>query len=670
MDRTGSILAVDFGNVTTRVVLFDLVDGEYRVVGRGESLTTMHPPHYNITLGLRRVIRDLGNAMNRRFIDGNGQIITPEGADRSGVDYFITTASAGRPLRVVLVGLLPDISLDSAYRAISGAYVEVVNTIHLYNALTEEEQLNAILLSRPDVILITGGTDGGAKGALLSLMKGIRLALQVTDKNIRPSVIYAGNSKIVPQIKALFEDLTETLIANNIRPWIEAEQYESVQLEISKAYDTFKERQVGGFQDIAEISESGVLPTSQSYTLLAELIYKLEKHNVLVADMGSASTVIAGVFDGKLYTRISPQYGLGHSAKDMLNEIGADKIKAWLPFYSQPNEISNYALNKAVRPSSVPISLREAYLEHAFLRAGMQNLMEEVRYAYENSTNKPEIPPIETIVVGGSAITKVGNGQYSLLLVADSLQPRGISTVYADPYGVIPALGGLAQVNPLATVKLLEANNLELLGTLVSIEGMPNKNRVAARLRIFTENDKVDYELKGGQVLALSLPLGYTIEVQIRLQGGLTLNGKRRLRVKLQGGSGGILFDARGRSLNIGNTIEERAQNMPLWVQSATEDPLIPIPADWLIAPMPSTDDLTAEELDLMGDLINNTAKPTRQRWSLFGRGKAQTAKTAASQDDLENDEFMRALEDAEQPKSTKGGKKANDDMDELRGLL
>ncbi|MCL4252991.1 MAG: glutamate mutase L, partial [Anaerolineae bacterium] len=99
----GSILAVDFGSVTTRAVLIDVVDGAYRLIARAEERTTDGFPAFDLDIGLDRVLRQLTEITGRRFRDETGVIISPERPDRSGVDLFAITASLGKPLQAVIV---------------------------------------------------------------------------------------------------------------------------------------------------------------------------------------------------------------------------------------------------------------------------------------------------------------------------------------------------------------------------------------------------------------------------------------------------------------------------------------------------------------------------------------------------------------------------------------
>ncbi len=52
-------------------------------------------------------------------------------------------------------------------------------------------------------------------------------------------------------------------------------------------------------------------------------------------------------------------------------------MRDWLPFAATDAEITAYAMNKALRPASVPETVRELYLEHALLRAALRTLVRD-----------------------------------------------------------------------------------------------------------------------------------------------------------------------------------------------------------------------------------------------------------------------------------------------------
>ena len=139
--RSGSILAVDFGNVQTRALLIDLVDGLYQLVARGETRTTAGFPANDARLGLNRVVEQITAVTGRKLLTNDGKVISPEQNDRSGVDYFVTTASTGTrdgemrpqacPIPASAGGALPRLgrSVVSAMDASSSRFWEVL--VHL-----------------------------------------------------------------------------------------------------------------------------------------------------------------------------------------------------------------------------------------------------------------------------------------------------------------------------------------------------------------------------------------------------------------------------------------------------------------------------------------------------------------------------------------------------------
>lgn len=648
MAQAGSILTADFGSIHTRVVLVDVVDGEYRIVAREEGLSTLGYPVDDVGVGLQRLVNHVEEVTGRQFYDSSGQIITPEDGSRRGVDTFITTSSAGRPIRAVMVGLMPEISLTTALRAISSAFIEPVAQIHLRDGLSEEERLNALMLTRPDLIFISGGTDGGAQTALVNILQTVQLALRITDPTLRPTIVYAGNHALTETVETMFGELTTLLKASNIRPNMEDESFESVLVELGKAYDKHRETHGNSFHSVASMTSTGILPTPQSYAAVAEYFAQVNQGDVLAVDIGSTSSILVGVFNKQTSTRISTTKGLGHSAATLLQEVGEDAVAAWLPFYPNMGEIRNYAMNKAVRPTSIPLNLRELYLEHALLRAGMRQMMQRARELWPEVEGVGALEPVKTVIAGGAALTNTGNAAYNMLLIADCLQPTGITDIKTDPYGLIPAMSALARFNPDAAVQLLDGDGLEHLGVLLSIDGQPPFDKVVARLKITTsDGDSVDSELRGGHFLTLPVPHDVILDIRISCARGFSIGGKRRLRLKLAGGTAGIVFDARGRVFAPPTTVEERAAQMPQWVSDATDDTVIAIPEEWLIAP----------EASDAGDRVVSTSQ-------------AATTDSASALDELaalddDDGDFLDIISGDEDPP-------ADDDDDEmdLRDLL
>src|SRR5579871_5330237 len=75
-----SLLVADCGSVFTKVSLFGLVEGQYRLLARGTAPTLIQPPVEDITAGVMEAIREIEGITGRHFISEK-QIISPEQAD-------------------------------------------------------------------------------------------------------------------------------------------------------------------------------------------------------------------------------------------------------------------------------------------------------------------------------------------------------------------------------------------------------------------------------------------------------------------------------------------------------------------------------------------------------------------------------------------------------------
>src|SRR5712692_10962574 len=89
-----SILVADCGSVFTKVSLLGLVEGQYRLMARGEAPTTVAPPYQDISKGIIQAINEVEFITGRHFVD-NGRIISPEKPTGDGIDLFVATIRAG-----------------------------------------------------------------------------------------------------------------------------------------------------------------------------------------------------------------------------------------------------------------------------------------------------------------------------------------------------------------------------------------------------------------------------------------------------------------------------------------------------------------------------------------------------------------------------------------------
>ncbi|MBN1966123.1 MAG: glutamate mutase L [Anaerolineae bacterium] len=564
---TKSILAADFGSVNTRLVLIDRVAGTYRLVARASTRTTDSDPLRDVTAGLNRAILDLVERTGRQMLDGV-DIIKPETQTGVGVDRVVVTASAGRPLRVVLVGLMPTISLASGQHVLEGSYVEMVETLSGADILTAEQRLNRILRCQPDLIAIVGGTDAGAEAPILELVDLVRDAVRIAPNP--PQVLYAGNRALQAVVRERLGDVAHLLQSDNVRPGLADEQIGPAQLELAAAYNAFR-MSGSGFATIAEISDLGILPTAQSFTTVVRYLGEVKRREtpgVLAVDVGSGTTTVAASIQQQPFANVRTDLGLGHSAAGLLDATTGGNIRRWLTYDASDARIADYAVNKTMRPATVPQNARDLELEYALAREAIRVTMAQVRtYWQQAHPEAPALPRLSPLIGAGAALTNAPSPGYAALVLLDALQPSGVTDLWLDPAGIIPALGALAYVAPAAVVQMLETGDLTPLGTAICVDGKPALGKGSVQVRIKLDDGQViKHKVSGGMVWAYPLPPGQHASVRLSLSRGLSVNGKRRLRLTLTGGAAGLIIDARGRPLPLLRDAEARAMLYPAWV--------------------------------------------------------------------------------------------------------
>lgn len=568
--QMNSILAIDFGSVNTRVVLIDLVNGQYRLVTRTQTSTTVAPPISDVTIGLSRAIENLQESVQRRFIDSEGLLILPEDEGGNGIDQLVATSSASRPLNAVLVGLMPEISIRSALHALTGTYINVSATLSIADQEDEETQINKILKSKPDVVFISGGTDGGNVDAVLDLIRLVSLAVKLVHDDERPIVIYAGNQDLAETVRRTFADTdTHVHIANNIRPSLNEEDLGAVRLYLARGYNDFMAQQEAGFDAVAGYTHTGVVPTAQSISNVVRWLGELpqQRKGILHLDVGSSTSTLVTSLRQEVNARIHSDMGVGHSILSTVEQIDSGRVSGWLPFPFSEDDLMDYAYNKALLPESIPETEREMLIEQAIGREIVHTLMAEA---------DDLISYYSPLIVSGAVFCETPHPGITAMLIIDAFEVEGIVDLYVDRFAIVPALGAIAYINSQATVQVFENQGVTSLGAAFCATGRPRAQgrRPAMRIAITLASGRViNKELMPGEIWAAPLSPGQQATVDVRLGRGLKIDGRRRVKKQVVSGTAGLVFDARGRPLNF-VPLKQRPEMLNMWWQSLTDNTL------------------------------------------------------------------------------------------------
>lgn len=562
-----SVLAIDFGSVNTRALLFDVVEGQYTFVASGLAPCTWGAPYFDALESLNIALNHLKQITGRTLLDEEEVLILPGRDDGTGVDRLVLTFSAGEELKIVVTGLLSDVSLESAQRAASAAYARVVDSISLSDHRRSEIQLDALLKVRPDIILMAGGTDGGASRSIFRTADLIALTCRLLPREERPEIIFAGNQTVAARIKEGLGKWTNVHIAPNLRPTIDLEDTSPGINILSQTVSVIRSRRTHGLDGLGSIASAPILPTAAAFGRMIRFLGQVydDSKGVLGVDVGASWTTIAAASRKVNALNVTP-VGSGSGAAEILRTSSLTEITRWLPVHMQPEEVRDCIYQKSIHPSSIPDSLEGLWIEQAVARQAMRIGMAKTTTRWPNLGSS-----FEPILVSGSVVTHAPTPQQSLLMILDGLQPTGLTTIILDQNSLTPALGSIAYFNSLLPVQVFESGAFLPLATVVSPVSSAREGTPILHARLQYDNGEEDvFEVVKGSLLSLPLRFGVTGKLYLQPLRGTQIDPRLRPTggFKIRGGICGAVIDARGRPLNLPAEDGRRRELMKKWAMA------------------------------------------------------------------------------------------------------
>ncbi len=556
--ESDSVLAIDIGSATTRAMLFDVVEGRYRFVAIGQAPSTAHAPFNDISPGVETAIEKLQEITGRIFLDADRRLISSVQADGSGVEAVSATISAGATLKVVIAGLLSDVSLESAKNLAESTYAQIVESLSLNDTRKAEEQIDAILKANPDLIIIAGGTDNGASQSLQKIMEIIGLAAYLMPSDRRPVIIFSGNKEMDGEVRELLEPLSSGLYTtSNIRPSVEVEDLTHARKELARAVVSIRKKHIPGVDEIDMWSGGHMLPSAFAEGRIIQLLSKLYGAGkaVLSVNLGASAATLTAGFGNRLYTKAYPQLGIGVNIAELFEYTTSENIARWLTIDISPQRISDYIYTKTLYPNSIPATKDDLQIEQALGREALRIALQKVQDklpADVPALKKDLLPLFEIILAGGSIISNAPTLGQSLLILLDALQPVGVSTLILDQNNLLPALGAAAEINSILPVQALETGAFVNLATVVAplCSARNGVNILKASLR--RSNGTVSVaELKQGGLEVLPLKIGEVADLVLQpfYRANIGRGAGRKISMKVGGSALGVVLDGRGRPL-------------------------------------------------------------------------------------------------------------------------
>ena len=584
-----SILATDCGSTTTKAILIEKRGDEYHLVVRGEAPTTVEAPVEDVTAGVINAITEVEELAGRRLLK-DGQIIKPQQGNE-GTDLYISTSSAGGGLQMMVAGVVRNLTAESAERAALGAGAIVMDVIAANDKRLPHEKIERIRHLRPDMVLLSGGIDGGTTSHVVELAEIIEAANPKPRLGVsyQLPVIYAGNKDASEIVGERLGDKMALEVVDNLRPVLERENLMPTRLKIQDQFLEHVMAHAPGYRKLISWTDAPIMPTPGAVGAIMQTIAARQNIEVVGVDIGGATTDVFSVFKNQegeaIFNRtVSANLGMSYSISNVLAEAGMENVLRWVPFDIDVSDLGNRIKNKMIRPTTIPQVLEELIIEGAIAREALRlafnqhkQLAVELRGVQQQRTISEAFAQSETgatlvdmlsldlIVGSGGVLSHAPRRNQAMLMMIDAFQPEGVTHLAVDSIFMMPQLGVLAQVNEAAATQVFERDCLIHLGTCIAPVGITSPGNLGV-----TISGDLTETVPFGELRLYPLGVGEKARVTIQPERRLDMGAGRGqpVEAEVEGGVVGLVVDTRGRPLEVSNASSERVALLKKWFQA------------------------------------------------------------------------------------------------------
>ncbi len=599
-DKVKSIIATDCGSTTTKAILIEEVDGVFRLIARGEAPTTVEAPFEDVTIGVRNAIRELEELVGKKFLQDNEErgVMTPRKDPKTGVDIYLSTSSAGGGLQMMVAGVVKNMTAESAERAALGAGAIVMDAIAINDGRLPYQKIQRIRQLRPDMILVSGGIDGGTISHVAELAELISAAEPRPRLGIGYNlpIIYAGNKDARNYMKDILGSKTDLRIVDNLRPVLERELLGPARHEIHNLFMEHVMAQAPGYNKLMKWADAPIMPTPGAVGLIIENTAKQENISVVGVDIGGATTDVFSVFQETFNRTVSANLGMSYSICNVLTEAGVENILRWVPFDIDQGDLRNRIRNKMIRPTTIPQTLEDLVIEQALAREalrlafdhhkslavglrGIQQVRDISQTFEQSSTGETLVDPMELgmIIGSGGVLSHAPRRIQAVLMMLDAFQPEGVTRITVDSIFMAPQLGVLSTIHPTAANDVFQRDCLVRLGTAIAPVGVAKEGDACVTVVATLPNGEVaEKAVPYGSIDTIPLAEGFA-DVAIHPARGFDVGAGRghELKDRLEGGVGGLIIDARGRQpFSLPSDTENRIRKLVEWYKALDVYPM------------------------------------------------------------------------------------------------
>ncbi len=442
-------LLIDIGSTFTKIAAVDLENES--IVAKTRSPTTVED---DVTKGILKAL----TSIDKEIGGWEGK-------------QMLACSSAAGGLRMVSIGLVPELSSEAAKRAALGAGAKIVA---LYSFQLTRQEIQQIESLSPDIILLAGGTDGGNERAIL------HNAGVLARSSLSAPIIVAGNKCVYDEIDNIFRTTSKNykLVANAMP--------EIGRLEVDECREAIREVfmanivKAKGLDKAKDLVGDIIMPTPAAVlngaTLLGQGIEgEPGLGELIVIDVGGATTDVYSIAQGTptrgaVIMRGLPEpfakrtvegdLGVRHNIDTLLKLCGSKEVAV------DSEVIADFHAD----PSKTPVNEREMEVDVELARVAVETSFErhvgkvEIVYGPHGEmvvqTGK-DLSRVTTVIGTGGPIihasrpAEILQGVLNASRNGNLLKPQR-ATFYLDEHYIMYAMGLLARSAPGPALRTLK----------------------------------------------------------------------------------------------------------------------------------------------------------------------------------------------------------------------
>jgi uncharacterized protein (TIGR01319 family) len=392
------------------------------------------------------------------------------------------------------------------------------------------ERIEKIRHIKPDIVLVTGGVDGGATSHVVEMAE-ILVAASPRPRfgdTLKLPVIYAGNAEAAEEVSQILSKKAQVVVVPNVRPTLEQENLGPAREAIHEFFLSHVMSHSPGYGKLMSWSPVAIMPTPAAVGDIVQMYAKQTGQNVLCVDIGGATTDVFSVFVDRAGTHafnrtVSANLGMSYSVANVLVEAGVSNIARWLPFDLGETELRDRLRNKMIRPTSIPQTVHDLWLEQAVCREALRLSLDHHRSlaiglegkrekgiadVFKQSSERYELVDLmrlDVAIGSGGVLSHAPSRMQAALMLVEGFGLQGITQLAVDSIFMMPHLGVLASVHPQAAREVFENDCLIYLGPSV-VPVYPAKRQVQGELANVFLNDEALGSVIAGAVTRLPTP--------------------------------------------------------------------------------------------------------------------------------------------------------------------